>query len=354
MKKYKIFLRLYYDLKIIIYLIIYLIPILLIRFFTNFFKTEYIGLIFLLHKYDDYKKKNLSGENEYLSNSCYDFNIKSRNFSIDSKYSFITNLKFIYYSFLYSKSVIVFRSDSAFVRTFIDLSVVLFLNKVFKVIFVAISNDSNWFINIYRSYLLYNNNIILCIDDRNLLLTKKIKKRICSLCISRKIFYVNDFFKKKIIIAFIGRINNMPDRIEKLNFLKKNNVNIKVFNKDIKYLDYSEYLHVLSDTKILLNFNEGPIGSNKNHSVGRAFQGIASGCMILEPEKSYLPRIYFKKNRDYISYDNNLDLLNKILYYTNNLKAVHNISKNGQKRLSQLYQSENLFNFLLEKKILSL
>jgi len=354
MKIYKLFLRLFYDLKIIIDLIIYLIPILLIRLFTFFFKKEHRGLIFLLHKYDNYKKKNLSGENEYLSSSCYDFNIKSRNFSIDSRYNFITNLKFIYCSFLYSKSVIIFRSDHASVRTFINLSVVIFINKVFKIIFVAISNDSNWFINIYRSYLLYNNNIILCIDDRNLLLTKKIKKRICALSVSRKIFYTNDFFKKKISLAFIGRINNMPDRIKKLNFLKDNNVNIKVFNKDIKYLDYSEYLHVLSDTKILLNFNEGPIGSSKNHSVGRAFEGIASGCMILEPEKSYLPRIYFKKNKDYVSYNNNLDLLNKILYYKNNFNAAHNISKNGQKKLSQLYQSENLFNFLLEKKILCL
>lgn len=351
---YKFFLTLSYDLKIIIDLIIYLMPILLIRFFTNFFRTEYNSLIFLLHKYDDYKKKFISGENEYLSSSCYDFNIKSKIFKIDSKYNFVTNLKFVYYSFLYSKSVIIFRSDSAFVRTFINLSVVLFLNKVFKIIFVAISNDSNWFINIYRSYLLYNNNIILCIDDRNLLLTKKIKKRICSLCVSRKIFYVNDFFKKKIILAFIGRVNNMPDRIKKLNFLKKNNVNIKVFNKDIEYLDYSQYLHVLRDTKILLNFNEGPIGSNKTHSVGRAFQGIASGCMILEPEKSYLPKIYFKKNKDYISYNSNSDLLNKISYYTSNLKAAYSISKNGQKRLSKFYQSENLFNFLLEKKILSL
>ena len=351
-----------YSILFFISFIFYFPIVFFIRIFFIFEKKKKIiyQIIFQLLKFDNFKKKNINYDNEYLVESSLDWNLTGRTFYIDSSFNFYSNLKFIVNAFKNKNSLIIFRSDLATLRTTINISIIIILNKFYNLKFLAVSNDTQYYSNIFRSILLKKNNIFLFVEDRNLILIQNYKSRACSFNLSKKIFFNDDFKNKKLEIGFIGRFEGMPDREEILSFLKKNNLDINIFNRDRNFLDRKNYFKVLRNIKILINFTKAPqedplkkkFNISRIHFVGRATHGIASGCLLLEPERTYLSKNFLIKNRDFVSFKNKKDLLNKLIFHKENFEKSSAIAKRGQESLYKLYQNQHAWKILLEQNII--
>lgn len=353
MIKEKNFKILYYNFEIFFQIIIYLIPSVVIKLLLIFNKKNYFRLINFYHIYDLYDEKAISYDNIYLKESAKDFSLNLKSISIDSSFQFFSNIKLIFFSLKYNNPTIIFRSDYASYRTYVDLGAIYVLVKFFNVNILPISNDTNWLKNNFRCYFFLKISEYIYIEDRNLFISKNFKIRCCSLNLTKEMFKIEKKFEdRKINVLFVGRMKNMEERNKIINYLIKKNIKIHLANKDKKYLNRKEYFNLLQNSKILINFNRAP-KSNKIHFVGRATHAIASGCMVLEPHFTHLDRKFLTSNQDFVTYINPDDLIDKIKFYEKNINLANQISQNGNKNLLKLYNETHVWKLLIEKSILN-
>ena len=295
MIKKKFFKIIYYNFQIFFQVAIYIFPSVIIKLLLIFSKKNNFRLIFFYHIFDSYQSKYINYDNEYLIESAKDFNLNLKTIKIDSAFKFFTNLKIIYFSLKYKNPTIIFRSDFAYSRTYVDLGAIYILVKLFNINIMPVANDTNWLNNNFRSYFFLRISKYIFVEDRNLFISKNLKFRACSLNLSRDMFKINKNYKdREINIIIVGRTIDMDDRTTIINFLKNKNINLHISNRDEKYLNRKDYFNLLQNSKILINFNKAP-SMNKIHFVGRATHAIASGCLILEPNYTHLDRDYLKK-----------------------------------------------------------
>lgn len=353
MIKEKNFKILYYNFQIIFQIIIYLIPSIIIKLFLIFFKKNDFKLIFFYHKFDIYNSKTINYDNEYLIESAKDFNLNLKSIKIDSSFKIISNLKIIYFTLKYQYPTIIFRSDFAHSRTYVDLGAIYILVKLFNTNILPVANDTNWLNNNFRSYFYLRISKYIFVEDRNLFISQNLKFRACSLNLTRDMFKIKKNYKdRKINVLIVGRTIDMDDRKNIINYLHNNNINFHFSNRDQKYLSRKDYFNLLQNSKILINFNKAP-SLNKIHFVGRATHAIASGCLILEPNHTHLDRKYLTRNHDFITYNDQKDLLEKIKFYEKKTDLADQVSNNGNKNLLKLYNQNHIWANLIEKKILN-
>lgn len=139
-------------------------------------------------------------------------------------------------------------------------------------------------------------------------------------------------------IAIIGS-NYEPRKslIKKLIiFLNKNNINYFLYSK--KDLEYLEYLSIYKKSKIVFNTNWVVDDTNKFHNVGRNFEVLVVGSLLIS-QKCFGLDYYLTSGKDYVNFNNFNDLTKKILFYLKNEDQRKKIVDMGNKKVLKLYNN---------------
>ncbi|MDO8509319.1 MAG: glycosyltransferase [Nanoarchaeota archaeon] len=168
--------------------------------------------------------------------------------------------------------------------------------------------------------------------------------------------------KKKYGVSFVG--HPLPSRVEYLEFLLKNGINVELFGhgwdnypqfKEIYKgaLPTEDFIKVVNETKINLGFSRNHIGVP--HFKGRVFDIAACNSFQLV---DYFPEYkkYYKENKELVMFHSKEELLKKIKYYLKNEKQRENIAINAYKRTLKDNDFVKLFkkffgNIVEEEKI---
>jgi len=163
--------------------------------------------------------------------------------------------------------------------------------------------------------------------------------------------------KKKYDVSLIGSAYH--PRIEWIQYLLDNGINVKVFGKgwdkypELKhiyggFLNGKDFVKTINETKINLNFGWGSINDGTLQIKGRTFEfGACNSFQIT----NYNPVLnnYFTENKDIVYFRNNEDLLEKIKYYLNNEKERERIAQNCYENVIKNHTWEKRFNDIFKQ-----
>tara|TARA_B100000686_G_scaffold313478_1_gene358853 strand:+ start:409 stop:1575 length:1167 start_codon:yes stop_codon:yes gene_type:complete len=139
-------------------------------------------------------------------------------------------------------------------------------------------------------------------------------------------------------VAILGQ-NHYPrnELIETMiPFLEKNKINY--YMNSLKNLDYVEYLNIYKKTKIGFNTNWVSGFKDKYHMSGKNFEIMSAGCLLLT-QRCFELDLYMQEGVDYVGFDGEKDLLDKIDYYLKNEKERLKIAQSGHDRIMHLHLS---------------
>jgi glycosyltransferase involved in cell wall biosynthesis len=258
---------------------------------------------------------------------------------------FIMNIKIILKIYLENPRYFVCFSDYGNERFSPSVSVLYLISKFKLSKMMLISPDSVWKINILRARMFKKKQLIYY-GDRNLLIYKNFKKRMCPVNISKDFFSKSksETKNKTIDVLYIGRIKGMKERIDSLKKINEI-IDIKIIDTDENHLAISEYIKIISNSKIVINFNAAKNG--KIHFKGKSLEIIACSSLLFEPENSYLKKNFLKPGEHYVSYRSIEDLIEKINYYKINPEELRRISENGRNELFKLFEKRSIWKYLL-------
>ena len=162
--------------------------------------------------------------------------------------------------------------------------------------------------------------------------------------------------KRQIPVSFPGGSiegGNVGPRAEYIEFLKKNGVDLFVGGTRWEETTM-QYADNLRRTKLVLNISPkiqyGVAGKKEMEDAylikGRAFEAISCGAALLEPANSFLS-FYFKPDVDYITYDGEQGLLDKINYYLAHEKERAKIAESGYQKMKREYNSNTYWNTVI-------
>lgn len=141
-------------------------------------------------------------------------------------------------------------------------------------------------------------------------------------------------------------------RTEYLDFAKAHGILIQGFtSKNYGRLNdvrpsYQEYLNVLKEAKIGLNFSwHSGVGAVN----ARVWETIVAGAMLLTTDDDVSVQAILKPNKDYVTFSTREDMLDKIKYYLRNSSQRLKIIDSARSRVKFAYSAEKLI-LLLNKK----
>jgi glycosyltransferase involved in cell wall biosynthesis len=166
-------------------------------------------------------------------------------------------------------------------------------------------------------------------------------------------------FTKDIDISFVGRYAPMfKDRNQFLydvysTFKNKYNVKYyllthkrfrglfpvipwKLLRAYKKPVFLEEMFKVYARSKIILNSHSNITGEHKGNM--RVFEVLGSGSFMLSDHGVYPP--YLEEGKDYVTYKNNHDMIDKIEYFLKNDKEREEIGNNGHAKVAKHYSTE--------------
>lgn len=164
-------------------------------------------------------------------------------------------------------------------------------------------------------------------------------------------------------VLFIGRPYGI--RGELINFLIRNNINVKVagINDWLKYIpaenyigfvDNAEYNHLLSRSKIILSMMEMPNGTG-THINAKVFDAAKVEKLAIASKYSPFYTTYgLIENQSIVTYENKCELLEKVKRYLKNdadrVEIAKELSKVIRGKFDYSYLYKKLFNEILESK----
>ena len=160
---------------------------------------------------------------------------------------------------------------------------------------------------------------------------------------------INQFFfkgeeKDRIIpVSFPGGTiegGNKGPREKYIKYLIENGVGVFVGGTR-KEETTMQYADTLRKSQIVINFS--PLGQYGCPLKGRSFEAIWCGSLLMEPSGSFL-EYHFKPYSDYVPYDNENDLLNKVRYFNANKEERESIANRGYERAIQKYNPFSFWN----------
>src|SRR3989339_442562 len=156
--------------------------------------------------------------------------------------------------------------------------------------------------------------------------------------------------KKDIDVSFIGNCKK-NDRMEYIDYLKNNGINIKTFGEDSEggVLEWSKLGEIFSRTKINLNFTkidnlnwinkDEPLLNRVRQNKGRPIEIALTKSFCLS---EYAPSLEytFESEKEIIFFHDKEQLLEKVKYYLSNEEKRNSIAENAYKRAMENYESE--------------
>lgn len=173
----------------------------------------------------------------------------------------------------------------------------------------------------------------------------------------------NDYYpveiKKDIDVSFLGDCTK-NDRMEFINYLGKNGVNVETFGKGSKndFVDRNKFSEIFSRSKINLHFTkmnrlnwinkEEPLLNRVKQNKGRPIEIALTKSFCLSEYAGVIEQLFTIGREIDIFYDKE-NLLEKIKYYLSNDKLRDKIAENAYKRALENYESGVYIPRLLEE-----
>jgi len=107
----------------------------------------------------------------------------------------------------------------------------------------------------------------------------------------------------------------------------------------------AKYAKLMRESKISLNFPEGPEGNDQ--CKGRVWEILATKSLLLERKNSAIEN-YLKPGIHYVEFENKEDLIDKIQYYLDNDDERRYISEKGHKLYKRKYNASIFWNTIME------
>jgi glycosyltransferase involved in cell wall biosynthesis len=160
----------------------------------------------------------------------------------------------------------------------------------------------------------------------------------------KSLFYKQE--EQDIQVSFIGS-PRYYDRQVLLNELIRANIKLVIQGGQREgKLSPEHYAQLIRRSKIGLNFSLSP--ANFFQTKGRVFEILACGSMLLEYKNPATAKL-FTPNIDYIEFENSIDLINKIKYFSENEEERAKIAENGYKTYQKKYTSKLFWDFIMDK-----
>lgn len=157
---------------------------------------------------------------------------------------------------------------------------------------------------------------------------------------------LQDFnIKKNIDVAFMGQISDYRDSRKKyLEYLLNNNVSLYYSARNkAEQFSYKDYLAVLRKSKIGINFS---MSVDCHQLKARVFETMLAGSLLLEQKNEQIEH-YFKDGIDYVSFESESDLLDKINYYLKNNDLRIKIAESGRDAVLNNYSGDKFWTAIL-------
>jgi hypothetical protein len=157
------------------------------------------------------------------------------------------------------------------------------------------------------------------------------------------IYYGDPESKRDIDISFSGDIyRDAGYRRDYIQSLEGLGYNLYVGGKlKEERLPPKEFTDILRRTKIIPNFTKGDLK-------GRVFEATLVGSLLMEPEKSPCSA-YFIPNKEYVTYKDADDFLDKVKYYLEHDEERIKIAKAGHERSVNKYSTERFWKLIFYK-----
>lgn len=151
--------------------------------------------------------------------------------------------------------------------------------------------------------------------------------------------------KKSIDVAFMGQISDYRDSRKKyIEYLLNNNISLYYSARSkADQSSYAEYLAVLKKSKIGVNFS---MSVDCHQLKARVFETMLSGSLLMEQKNDQI-ECYFKDGIDYISFESEEDLLDKVNFYLKNKDLRKKIAATGRNSILNNYSGDKFWSAIL-------
>lgn len=152
---------------------------------------------------------------------------------------------------------------------------------------------------------------------------------------------------RDIDISFNGGIWELPERINPFRLLCKSGINIQKYGGlHEQWLDWPEYANIYQRSK--MTYNTSIILGNTPQFKGRIIEAMCCGAALLDYDNEIL-REFLIPMQDYIAYNSDNDLVDKVKYYLNHLDELEQIRISGRDKIQKLcdpnrWWTQNVFS----------
>ena len=147
-------------------------------------------------------------------------------------------------------------------------------------------------------------------------------------------------------VSFLGSVR-YPERQRYLQHLIDNKAPLQIHGGQREQgLSAPRYAELMRNSKISLNFPEGPEGYDQ--CKGRVWEILASKSLLLERKNEPIEN-FLKPNVHYVEFENEADLVEKINYYLDNEKERDYIVNKGFNIFKKKYNATTFWNTIMKE-----
>jgi len=152
---------------------------------------------------------------------------------------------------------------------------------------------------------------------------------------------------KDIDVSFMGSIEKYRDRMSFIDLAKQLDCNIYIGGgQRTGRLTPNQYADIIRRSKIGINFAMSQTGVFYQ-AKGRIFEYTACGGLLLESKNPSVLDFY-EPNKDYVPFDDLIDLLDKIEFYLNNEDERKKIAEQGYRTFMENWTGQKYWKTLME------
>lgn len=147
--------------------------------------------------------------------------------------------------------------------------------------------------------------------------------------------YNNPGVERDIEISFLGQVGSYRSNRKKY-VQRVVDANLPIYlstSERLRQPSHNQYVETLKRSKIGLNFS---YSVDAHQLKARVFETMLCGAMLMESENPQT-RCYFTPMEDYVSFDSENDLVDKLRYYLEHEDERAEIAARGEKKVRELY-----------------
>lgn len=149
--------------------------------------------------------------------------------------------------------------------------------------------------------------------------------------------YFNTAEDRPIDVSFLGSTESYPDRILALGVLISQGIDLQTKGGQREaYLPPLAYAGLLRQSKLTLNFSRTRFGYPAFQCKGRVMEATMCGCLLLEEKNDETP-LWLTPGEDYVAFENEADLADKVRYYLEHDDERLRIAGAGQQKASSRF-----------------